>query len=152
VALTKSSCPMVDAPFYYDRIGRVFTECAQWRKAALQFVSELAPDLLILGSTDAYGFSREQWINGTRSVLQASGAKDVRIIRSTPTISGSGDQMVYRWQQEAIDGRVNTRIVDMNDLVVAGKDVFRDGRHITASFAESVSGQLIDRLAINPTQ
>lgn len=27
---------MVDAPIFYARIGREYTECAQWRDAALQ--------------------------------------------------------------------------------------------------------------------
>ncbi|TXI84854.1 MAG: hypothetical protein E6Q40_08670 [Cupriavidus sp.] len=36
LVITKSSCPMVDAPIFYARIGREYTECAQWRDAALQ--------------------------------------------------------------------------------------------------------------------
>ena len=38
LVITKSSCPMVDEPFFYTRIGREYTECAQWRDAALRQV------------------------------------------------------------------------------------------------------------------
>ena len=42
LVLTKSSCPMVDVPFFYARIGRDYTECSQWRAEALRQIRRLA--------------------------------------------------------------------------------------------------------------
>lgn len=64
VVLTKSSCPMVDEPIFYPRIGREYTECATWRNRALQQVAAARPDVVILGSVQTADFTqtqRRQW-------------------------------------------------------------------------------------------
>lgn len=88
LVITKSSCPMVDEPFFYARIRREYTECSDWRRNALDRVAAIAPDVLILGSTDNYGFTPEQWIEGTTRVLRvvATSAKEVVILRATPAL------------------------------------------------------------------
>ncbi len=68
LVITKSSCPMVDVPLFYARIGREYTECSQWREEALQRIAEISPELLLLGSAQ-YAFTPDQWREGTRRIL-----------------------------------------------------------------------------------
>lgn len=92
VVLTKSACPMVDESFVYQRIGREYTECNQWRTSALDYMHTLAPDAVIVGSSSGYEFSDSQWRDGTRRVLQAltNAVESVGILRATPVLPFSG--------------------------------------------------------------
>jgi hypothetical protein len=79
---------MVDAPIFYARIHREYTECAQWRSAALRYVANLKPDTILLGSSHTYDLSQSQWTQGTESVLGAisSASKQIFVLRSTPKL------------------------------------------------------------------
>jgi peptidoglycan/LPS O-acetylase OafA/YrhL len=92
LVLTKSACPMVDAPIFYARIGREYTVCAQWRRRALREIAALKPEVVIVGSTFGYHYTKAQWIAGTRAVLQrlASAAGTVYLMRSTPILPFDG--------------------------------------------------------------
>lgn len=147
VVLTKSSCPMVDRPIYSARIGREFTECAVWRNRALDYIADIKPDIVVLGSTHRAEYIQDEWIQGTRAVLSriAPNAGKVAIMRSTPLLpfdgpacarseSQSQDQtatenicsasahdskndQVAGWLALAASGWSNVSMVDMNDLV-----------------------------------
>ena len=146
LVMTKSACPVVDVPIFYARIGREYTECTRWRKAALARIAEIAPDQVILGSTDTYDFSPTQWRDGTARILQqiASTAGQVHILRSTPTLPFDGpdciaprgalwnhfaqssctapahdpqSDAVLRELQAAVSGFRNAQVVDMTDAV-----------------------------------
>ncbi|MFN3704337.1 acyltransferase family protein [Thermomonas sp.] len=151
VVLTKSSCPMVDAAFYYERIGGVFTKCAEWRDGALQWLDRHHPDLVITGSANSYGFSGEQWVAGTRSVLEraAAAAGSVALMRSTPLLRVNGQEAydnVRRWELEAMRGIPNVSAVDMNPFVcpagACDRAAYFDRRHIAAALAESLTPHL----------
>ncbi|HET6725390.1 MAG TPA: acyltransferase family protein [Gammaproteobacteria bacterium] len=181
LVLTKSSCPMVDVPLYYERIHRIYANCAKWRRSALKVVAGLKPDVIILGSTFTYDFTRKQWIGGTTRVLQAisSAAEHIYILRSTPLLPFNGpaclaprswlymalspksacvapaasarSDVVYRALQMAADNFMNVSVVDMNDAVCPdgecraernGMVVFRDERHLSATFARSLATAL----------
>jgi len=92
LVLTKSSCPMVDAPFFYSRISREYTVCGEWRQTALKEVAALNPDIVVLGSTFTYPFTRKQWIDGTRDVLRAleGHVREIYIMRATPVLPFDG--------------------------------------------------------------
>ena len=96
VVLTKSACPMVDEPIYYQRIGRDYSECTQWRAKALEYLKELQPDAIVMGSSQDYDFSPEQWLQGTKRILEAlSGAsRHLGILRATPALPISGETCV----------------------------------------------------------
>lgn len=85
--ITKSSCPMADVPFFYERIRREYTECSEWRRKALNIVQDLSSDILILGSAN-YSFSPEEWREGTAESLNTvtNSAAYIYIIRPTPTL------------------------------------------------------------------
>src|SRR5690625_7366407 len=69
IGLTKSSCPMVDEPFFYKRIGREFTECASWRDKALDWIAKNKPDTVFIGSTASSAFSDQQFVEGSKRIL-----------------------------------------------------------------------------------
>src|SRR5690606_807351 len=92
LVLTKSSCPMVDEPIFYARIGRNYTECSTWRRNALQQVAALRPDIVILGSVQTTDFTATQWIEGTARVLKvlSTNSGHVYVLRGTPHLPFDG--------------------------------------------------------------
>lgn len=141
LVITKSSCPMVDRPIYYARIGREYTECGTWRERAKQFIIELEPEVVVLGSSHAVEYSREEWLEGTRSLLASLSPHvgSISLIRSTPHLPFDGrrcletnpaadtacgatpdkrsSDQVAGWIAQAAHGLPNVRIVDMDDEV-----------------------------------
>ena len=83
---------MVDVPIFYPRIGRMYTECAEWRNSALAAVAALSPDILIMGSTHTYEYTPTQWEEGTRRVLErvAPTSRRILVMRSTPSLPFDG--------------------------------------------------------------
>lgn len=146
LVLTKSSCAMVDAPFFYARIGKEYTVCAAWREHALEKLAELKPNVLLMGNAK-YGFTREQWITGIASVLGKLSpvTGHIYVLRDTPHLPFDGpdclaehagrpawfslqyacrasaaDQdgdAVFRWQQLAAARFVNVSMLDLNSSV-----------------------------------
>jgi hypothetical protein len=144
---TKSSCPMVDEPLYYPRIGREYSECDRWRKDLLAKIAIIKPDVLVFGSTYTYDFSRTQWIDGTVRILEAvaPAVGHVYVMRSTPVLPFDGpscleprswlynmlspqaactasaqnnqSDAVYRWLEEAAHRFANVDTVDMTDVI-----------------------------------
>ncbi len=104
LVLTKSSCPMVDQAYFYSRIGREYVECTQWRNQALEVARALHPDAVILGSSYDYPFSREEWVAGTRRVLDYIGpaTQQIYILQSTPPLGINGPDCLSRryWRSD----------------------------------------------------
>lgn len=106
IVLTKSSCPMVDEPFFYERIKAQYVVCERWRDAALRYIAELRPDVVYLGSAVTYPYSSLQWTAGTQRVLQrlSPAANRVYIIRATPRLPFDGPNCIARerWRGSAL--------------------------------------------------
>ncbi len=107
VVLTKSACPMVDKEFYYERIKKMYTVCTEWRKAAMGYIQSLRPDLLVIGDSAIYPFTKEEWTDGTKAVLsQLTGSTEhIILIPGNPTISFDGPSCLSRWNADG-PGRV----------------------------------------------
>lgn len=91
LAITKSACPIVDASYVALTLRREYTECANWRRDALRKVAALHPDVVVLGESITYPFSKEQWITGTQQALRALGpAKRVYLMVPTPELPFDG--------------------------------------------------------------
>lgn len=150
LVLTKSSCPMVDESFFYARIGKQYTVCSIWRAHALAQVAEIKPDVVLLGSTDTSGFSKEQWITGTSKVLGVlhPAVGHIWLLRDTPGLPFDGPDclaehagrpawlglqhacsvrvddahanQVYRWLGEAASHFTNVSMVDMDTQICPG--------------------------------
>ncbi len=118
VVLTKSSCPMVDEPFFYQRIGREYTECAVWRERVVAWLQSHPPEYLFVGGTASSDFSQEQWIQGTRRLLDrlASSAGAVYLIEPSPALAFNGPDCLSRGEPE----RCRSSVVDPHRVQVAG--------------------------------
>jgi hypothetical protein len=144
LVLTKSSCPMVDEPFFYARIGREYTECARWRAVSLMQVAALKPDVLVLGTVSSNGFTEAQWVEGTARVLDkvSPSAGHIFVLRGTPTLPFDGPDclarhggvagacdapyrdehadLVFKWLSAAVSRFDNASMVDFNELICPG--------------------------------
>lgn len=147
VILTKSACPIVDHDIFYSRIGRDYVECSEWREQAISYISRLVPDAVIIGSSPSYDFSEEQWVEGTRRILDRLSpiAGEIGVLRGTPilpfsgvtclsfqtplrdwlsksrscTASATSDGLgrVAGYLTAAATGYGNVRVIDLNELV-----------------------------------
>ena len=150
LVLTKSSCAMVDAPWFYKRIGKEYTVCSRWRDDALAALASIKPDVVFMGGSPTYDFSKSQWISGTQRILDKISpvAKDVFIIRAThrlqfdgpgclarrdwqpaflsipgecSSVAGSQRETdVFAWLQAAAKAFDNVTVIDLNSMVCPG--------------------------------
>ncbi|OOG45420.1 acyltransferase family protein [Rhodanobacter sp. C01] len=147
LVLTKSSCPMVDEPIFYPRIGRDYVECTTWRAHALQQIAAWRPDIVILGSVQTYDLNQNQWVEGTARLLKSISAATghTYIVRGTPHLPFDGPNClssqrwlpwqhsqqgecdapafdkqgndVYQWQQQAASRFGNVSMLDLNNAI-----------------------------------
>ena len=104
VVVTKSSCPMVDEEFIYERIGKVYEVCSNWREKVLDDLPRLNPDIIVVGSSSTYSFTDEQWLEGSRRVVAKLSeiSDNVLIIPGTPFLPFDGPSCLMRaYEKEA---------------------------------------------------
>ena len=127
LVLTKSACGIVDKTWYYERAGGDYVVCTQWREKVLDYVSQLHPDLVFVGSSAFYDFSAEDWIDGTSRILEnlspAAGA--VVLVAGTPQLSFDGPSCLEdprRFSFRLLDGTRECEevIADRRPVAVAG--------------------------------
>jgi hypothetical protein len=53
--LSKVTCPLMDLPIRSPYLGRAFTECAQWRNAAIARLEQQPPQLIVVDMSRRYG-------------------------------------------------------------------------------------------------
>lgn len=169
IILTKSSCPMVDQPFFYQRIGREYTECSSWRNKSIAWLSNQHIDALFIGSTASSPFTDEQWKDGTQGILkQLSKIPKVYLIEANPTLhfngpeclmqhsanqcshvaDNSGYEHVARILKDTTQMFKNVHWIETASFVCPNNQcsamqnkeiVFRDNQHLTATFAASAA-------------
>ncbi len=98
LVLVKSSCPIVDAPVYNGHIGAGYTVCSRWREKALTYLESLRPAVTLIGSASTYGYSDEQWREGSRRILRrlAPVSGEVIVIAGTPRLGFDGPGCLAR--------------------------------------------------------
>jgi SGNH domain (fused to AT3 domains) len=89
IVLVKGSCPMVDEPWFYPRIGRVYSECKEWRDSVFDELERMRPDVVVVGSAAVYGFGSDSWVEGSARVFQrlSKAAGRVYVLVPTPTLN-----------------------------------------------------------------
>jgi len=144
IVLTKAACPIIDRDFFYPKIRQTFTACRQWRDDALDFVETMHPDVVFMGSDNSYyDFTKKQWINGTRRILDhlAPVSGRVVILPGTPWLHVDGPSCIEKqgragcsfklplrsrsseaagYLASAAGGFGNTTVLSLNDLVCPG--------------------------------
>lgn len=172
--LTKSACPIVDQDIEYARAGGTYTVCSEWRDSAVQHTEALGPDLVILGSSQVYAFSEDEWREGPERLLDRLAAPERafmlwignqylgrhgphclaqserlgRNLAACDDHESTADNVVPRIRAafETLEReRARVHVLDPNSwacpeglcraVTDGGTVVFRDNRHVTATFA-----------------
>jgi len=112
IVLTKSACPIVDEPIFYERIKSRYEICEEWREKALRWIEEFRPSGLIIGSAASYDFDHEQWRAGTSRIVErlSQAADEIRVLVGTPRLSFDGPSCVARHVDA--DGQIDRRNCD----------------------------------------
>jgi peptidoglycan/LPS O-acetylase OafA/YrhL len=143
ILLVKSGCPIVKIA---DSVTGVTEVCIEWKSLVEQYLSELQPQVLFIGSSASHRLSIDQWRIGTGQELEslASYAGRLFIIRPTPRVDFDGPRCLARleWKNKfsqlddcrrirtkSPDNEIwgslidasrlfeNVRVVDFNELV-----------------------------------
>jgi len=169
IVLTKSSCPMVDEPFFYQRIGREYTECSRWRNKSIAWLRNQRIDALFIGSTASPPFTDKQWQQGTEGILkQLSMIPNVYLIEANPLLAFNGPECLMQNSVENCSRGAdnsgyahvaqilkdttqkfnNVRWIETASFVCPNNQcsamhnkviVYRDNQHLTATFAASAA-------------
>ncbi|MBU3071034.1 acyltransferase [Aestuariicella sp. G3-2] len=185
IVFTKSSCPMVDENYFYQRIGKVFTVCSEWRDEVLTKIEDMKPDVVFVGSASTYPFSSSEWVQGSKRIYDRLAKATIQtfIIAGTPNLSFDGPtclsmqllqngklssdtctepahlaqtKKVSSHLEAAAQPYSNMQVIDLSEKVCPNntcsavtKDgivVFRDSRHLTDTFVQSLKSELHQRL------
>lgn len=110
LVMTKSACPMVDEPYFYDRIKREYTECSEWRDSAIDKIKQIKPNTVYM-SNGKYDFNQSQWLEGTSRVLAeiSPHVGEVFIINTTNVLPFDAPECLSRqkWQENFISWGVD---------------------------------------------
>lgn len=127
LVLTKSSCPILDEEVFYEVIGEMYGICTEWRNAAIDYIVDLEPDVVLVGTSSNYIFSERQWVGGTERVLErlAPAAGRIAVIAGTPALSFDGPSCVeqpYRFSFRLTDSQreCEERLTRPNSVEVSG--------------------------------
>lgn len=134
VVLTKSSCPMVDHSYFYQRIKQVFTVCDQWRNKVLDRLPEWRPDVVVVGSASTYDFSEQEWISGSQRVwekIRDTGARVV-VLPGTPTIDMDAPSCISR--------EIQNRRTDLAEA--CSTDQSQDGAYRVTELLENAASDM----------
>jgi peptidoglycan/LPS O-acetylase OafA/YrhL len=86
VTMTKSACPPVDIEMYSTLLQRPFTECDQWRAAALDQIERMNPDLVVMS---AYSTVYSSVWQGTGDYADAWSTGLTRVLDALPSTSST---------------------------------------------------------------
>lgn len=98
IVITKAGCPIVDATYFSQDLGRAFTECRQWVQSSLVRIHEMRPDLILVSYARTYPFSRTDWQTGIAvTVKSLSGSSpSVIMLRDVPELGFDGPHCLAR--------------------------------------------------------
>lgn len=84
--IMKVACAPVDAPYFYSSLGRIYTECAAWRKNTIARIRQLRPVLTVMASSEGYSYQSADWRRGVSDVVDslAESSQKVIILKDTP--------------------------------------------------------------------
>jgi peptidoglycan/LPS O-acetylase OafA/YrhL len=91
LVLTKATCPPVEISIYSPVLGRRFTECDQWRTAALARIRAEKPLMVIAGAARHYGPEYDfhvygaQWISGLTAMVRDLRTMTRHVVMLGPT-------------------------------------------------------------------
>ena len=108
IVATKSACALVDEEFFYERLGKVYEVCEQWRNDLLDNLDFFGADLIVVGSAATYNFTVEQWTTGSSRVFGrlSEVAEQVVVIPGTPSLGFDGPSCLIRQMNRKVESDV----------------------------------------------
>ena len=91
VTLTKATCPPIEISIYSPVLGRQFTECDQWRTAALARIRSEKPLMVIAGAARHYGPEYDfdvygaKWLSGLTAMVRDLRTMTPHVVMLGPT-------------------------------------------------------------------
>jgi len=88
VGIAKVGCPMVEADLFVPELRRVYHECNEWKKNALDRIRQLRPLVTVVSSSENYPFRDDEWRIGISKFVSelADSSENVLILRDTPGV------------------------------------------------------------------
>lgn len=110
LVLTKSACAIADVEYYYKPVGGLYDVCTEWRNASVEYIAELKPDIVFVGSSASHSFSESEWVGGTERLVAklAAAAQHVVVIPGSPELSFDGPSCIkepYRFTSRLRDSK-----------------------------------------------
>lgn len=92
VVLAKSACAIADLEYFYKPAAGNYEVCTEWRNRSIDYLAELQPDVVFIGSSARHSFSESEWVGGTMRIVAklAQAVDHVVILPGTPSLSFHG--------------------------------------------------------------
>lgn len=89
IVYSKNGCPIINRPFFYYRILAVYSVCDDWRSSTIDEIVKLKPDVIIMGNSIGYPFKQNDWVDGTKEVIDQllPITKNIKLIAGTPELN-----------------------------------------------------------------
>ena len=99
IVLTKSACPIVDENIFYQRIGKIYKVCTDWRNSSIEEIEKIRPDIVFIGSSSKYDFNEKQWTQGSARIFKrlSESARKIIVIPGTPSLEFDGPSCVAQY-------------------------------------------------------
>jgi len=96
LVLAKSACVIADLDYYYKPVGGMYDVCTEWRNKSIEYLKNLQPDIVFIGSSSDHAFSESEWVGGTARVVAklAQATQNIVIIPGTPALSFDGPSCI----------------------------------------------------------
>jgi peptidoglycan/LPS O-acetylase OafA/YrhL len=171
--IAKSACIFSLEPVYNTDLKRPYTECAEWSKNVIQWLSLERPDVVLISHSPADKNSTPEQLAATWKVLLGMGL-NVRHVRNIPWLSfdpGRCLEGTKDWVADCIRLRsdvlrqdnlysaakiLNVEILDFSEyfcdaahcpVIIGGVLAYRDSHHMTATFSRTLSVPMKEKLS-----
>ncbi|MBB3018707.1 peptidoglycan/LPS O-acetylase OafA/YrhL [Microvirga lupini] len=172
--IAKSACIFSLEPVYDTGLKRPYTECAEWSKNVIEWLSRERPDVVLIShSSGSNKVTQEKLIATWRPLLEMG--LDVRHVRNIPWLPSHPGKCLEgskNWMTDCLPSRkkvlrednlfmvaktLNVKILDFSEyfcdnthcpVMIGGVLVYRDSHHMTATYSRTLSGPLQEKLAL----
>lgn len=153
VVLTKSSCAIVEAKNPNIKNQQSHDTCARWRHKAIDFLAELQPDVVFVGNSPRYEFTKDEWIKGSQVVLNrlTPAVGQVVFLEGTPQLSFDGPSCLERWLNEQPSPKPPNHAVCLDSKASENNATTRNLVAATAGFDNAHVLKLVDLVCPDAT-
>jgi peptidoglycan/LPS O-acetylase OafA/YrhL len=172
--IAKSSCLFSTMMITNTTLNRPYTECLDWSKNVIEWLSREKPDIVLISQSPAYAETADKGMADAWAKLRALGL-NVQVIRATPWIPFEPAKCLIKtnnWIQDCVPQRSsafrrdqafsvaqsqNLKTLDFsryfcNEIVcpvmIGGVLLYRDSHHITTTYARTLSKVMATALAL----